>query len=180
MIVLVAYATIEGQTGKIASRIAEKIEAAGHQVVLANLTEPGFAVPGRFDAVILCGPIHMGNYPSALIHFVQNWKSELMGVPAALVTVSLAALADYPEGREEALSYPGKLEKVAGWAPQIRHNAAGALKYLEYDFFKRWIMRQITKKQGGPVDTSKDYEFTDWAALDAFVMEFLTTAGKAG
>jgi menaquinone-dependent protoporphyrinogen oxidase len=52
------------------------------------------------------------------------------------------------------------------------HHAAGALKYLEYDFFKRALMRQIARKEGASVDTSRDHEFTDWEALDAFVQEF--------
>ena len=178
MIILIAYASVEGHTAKIASRIAEKVEAAGHEVILVNLAEPGFAVPGRFDAVMLCGPIHIGNYPAALVRFIQNWKAALMDVRSALVTVSLAINSDDAKERAEAASFPDKLAAQAGWAPQFRHNAAGALKYLEYDFFKRWVMRSIAGKEGGPVDTSRDYEFTDWAALEAFTMEFLAEAAK--
>jgi len=179
MIVLVAYATVEGQTGKIASRIAEKIEAAGHQVVLADLAEPGFGVPGRFDAVILCGPIHMGRYPQTLVRFIQNWKSELMDVPAALVTVSMAIASDQADERKEAEAYPEKLAKKTGWVPAMRYHAAGALKFVEYDFFKRWIMRRIAASEGHPLDPTQDHEFTDWAALDEFVMHFLAEAAKA-
>ncbi|MEC9342808.1 MAG: flavodoxin domain-containing protein [Pseudomonadota bacterium] len=178
MIILVAYASVEGHTAKIATRIAEKTESAGHEVILANLSEPGFAVPGRFDGVILCGPIHIGTYPGALVRFLQDWKSALMDVPSALVTVSLAISSEIPEEREEALAFPDRLAEATGWVPSIRHHAAGALKYLEYDFFKRWIMRRISAKEGGPVDTSRDYEFTDWAALDTFTMDFLAEAAK--
>jgi menaquinone-dependent protoporphyrinogen oxidase len=53
------------------------------------------------------------------------------------------------------------------------HHAAGALKYTEYDFFRRWMLKRIAKKEGGPVDTSLDHEFTDWDALDAFVRTFV-------
>jgi menaquinone-dependent protoporphyrinogen oxidase len=178
VIILVAYASVEGQTAKIASRIAEKVEDAGHQAILANLAEPGFAIPGRFDAVILCGPIHMGAYPNTLIRFIQNWKAALLEVPSALVTVSLAILSDYSEGHEEAMSYPEKLIKETGWTPQVQYHSAGALKYLEYDFFKRWVMRRISGHEGRPVDTSQDYEFTDWAALDVFTADFLAQAAK--
>jgi menaquinone-dependent protoporphyrinogen IX oxidase len=32
-------------------------------------------------------------------------------------------------------------------------------------------MKRIAKKAGGPVDASRDYEFTDWKGLDRFAAE---------
>jgi hypothetical protein len=32
-------------------------------------------------------------------------------------------------------------------------------------------MKEIARRAGGPTDTSRDYEFTDWAALDRFVAD---------
>lgn len=176
MPVLVAYSTVEGHTADIAARIATVAESEGHEVILADLAQPGFAVPGRFDAVILCGSIHVGHYSSTLVRFVQNWKQALAEVPSALVTVSLAIASENADERTEAEAYPSTLEKATGWKPDALHNAAGALKYVEYDFFKRWIMRRIAAKEGGPVDTSQDHVLTDWAALDHFVVEFLKQA----
>lgn len=178
MLVLVAYASIEGHTGDIARRVAETIESEGSQATLVNLTQPGFAVPGRFDAVILCGPIHMGSYPHALVDFVENWKAALKDVPAALVSVSLAINSSDAEEREEAAAYPEQITDATGWKPDQIHHAAGALKYLEYNFFKRWIMRRIASAEDGPVDTSKDHVLTDWAALEAFVKSFLSETQK--
>jgi menaquinone-dependent protoporphyrinogen oxidase len=34
-------------------------------------------------------------------------------------------------------------------------------------------MKRIVAKAGGDVDTSKNYEYTDWADLQAFVDEFV-------
>ncbi len=178
MIILVAYSTIEGQTGKIARYIGERIEAAGHKTVLADLAQPGFMIPAGIDAAILCAPIHGGRYPQTMIRFVQDWKSDLSSVPSALVTVSLAIASQINEERREALAYPQRMELEAGWAPPSRHNAAGALKYLEYDYFKRWMLRRIAEAEGGPVDTTKDHELTDWSALQAFVQAFLAEAAK--
>ncbi|MEM5495245.1 flavodoxin domain-containing protein [Hoeflea sp. AS16] len=172
MTVLVLYATIEGHTRKIAERAAAKLEEAGQGVVLGDIREPGFAVPGRFDGVLICAPIHVGRYPSPVAQFVTDWKSALAEVPAALISVSLGIHSDNAEDHAEAEAYPAKLEKKTGFHFPKVHHAAGALKYLEYDFFKRALMRQIAQKEGGPVDTSQDHEFTDWEALDAFVQEF--------
>jgi menaquinone-dependent protoporphyrinogen oxidase len=179
MIILVAYATVEGHTADIAARIGEVAEAGGNQIVLANLSQPGFALPGRFDAVVLCGPIHIGHYPSQLVHFIQNWKDALKEVPSALVSVSLAIASELEEEHREAEGFPDKLIRQTGWKPDMRLDIAGALKYVEYDFFKRWVMKRIAGHKGGPVDTNRDHVLTDWNALDDFIRSFLTEAAKS-
>jgi menaquinone-dependent protoporphyrinogen oxidase len=54
--------------------------------------------------------------------------------------------------------------------------AAGALKYSEYDFFKEQIIRHIVMAGRQIPSDQKDWEFTDWAALDSFIAEFLQSA----
>jgi menaquinone-dependent protoporphyrinogen oxidase len=178
MIVLIAFSTVEGHTGEIARRIAAQVEAAGHQAILADLSQPGFGLPGGIDAVILAAPIHVGRYPPQMVRFVQDWKSDLAAVPSALVTVSLAIASQNADERDEAIAYPERLRTEAGWIPQHLHHAAGALKYLEYDFFKRYMLRRIAEKEGGPVDTWRDHELTDWNALAGFVQSFLAKAAR--
>jgi menaquinone-dependent protoporphyrinogen oxidase len=34
-------------------------------------------------------------------------------------------------------------------------------------------MKRIARKSGGSTDTSRDHDYTDWAALDLFVQEFV-------
>ena len=172
MTVLVLYATVEGHTRKIAEHAAAELEKLGQGVVLGDIREPGFAVPGRFEGVLLCAPIHVGRYPEPVARFIIDWKAALAEVPTALVSVTLGIRSDSDEDRAEAENYPAKLEKKTGFHIPRVHHAAGALKYLEYDFFKRALMRQIAAKEGGPVDTRQDHEFTDWAALDRFLQEF--------
>jgi menaquinone-dependent protoporphyrinogen oxidase len=179
MIILIAYATVEGHTATIAGRIATQVEAAGHQAIMADLSQPGFGLPARIDGAILCAPIHVGRYPQNFIRFIQDWKSELAAVPNALVTVSLAIASQNEPEREEAMAYPGRIKDETGFTPQMQHHAAGALKYIEYDFFKRWMLRRIAEKEGAPVDTWRDHVLTDWAALEGFVRTFLTRAGSA-
>lgn len=180
MTILVVYGTVEGHTAKIARTIASQIEDAGHRVVLADVREPGFAVPGTFDAVLLCSPIHMGRYPEKVVQFVESFKKGLQQKPSALITVSLAIASQYEDERKEAQGYPYLLGEATAWVPDMRHNAAGAIKYLEYNFFKRYAMRRIVDHAGGPIDSSNDYELTDWAKLNLFVRDFLAFAYKEG
>ena len=36
----------------------------------------------------------------------------------------------------------------------------------------RWVMKRIAAKAGGAIDTSRDYEYTDWADLRGFARQF--------
>ncbi|WP_417426001.1 flavodoxin domain-containing protein [Hoeflea sp.] len=180
MPILVLYATVEGHSRKIAEHAANQLEELGHSVIVGDVREPGFAIPGRFDGVLLCAPIHMGRYPDAMVRFLHDWKDALEAVPTALISVTLGIHSENAEERAEAEGFPAKLERKTGFRPRRIHHAAGALKFLEYDFFKRMLMRQISASEGGPLDTGKDHEFTDWAALDAFVQEFADDIALAG
>ncbi len=47
----------------------------------------------------------------------------------------------------------------------------GALRYSEYGFLKRLLMKQIAKRtisEMPEADASGDIEFTDWAEVEAF------------
>jgi menaquinone-dependent protoporphyrinogen oxidase len=58
--------------------------------------------------------------------------------------------------------------RQTGWHPRWTEPVAGALLYTQYNFFIRFVMKQISKRAGGSVDTSRDHEYTDWAALEHF------------
>jgi menaquinone-dependent protoporphyrinogen IX oxidase len=49
---------------------------------------------------------------------------------------------------------------------------AGALRYREYDVFTRTLMRLLMKRGGHPTDTSQDYDYTDWDAVERLGREF--------
>lgn len=176
MRVLVFYATVEGQTRKIAETIAKQAENDGHEVIVTDANQLGFVGAGTYDATIMCAPVHMHRYPSPFVHFAHEWKDALNSRPSAFVSVSLAIASKSPEERKEAENIASELLQSTGWAPRTVHNCAGALKYTEYDFFKRWMMKRVADKEGSPTDTSQDYEMTDWAGLEVFVEQFLSDA----
>jgi menaquinone-dependent protoporphyrinogen oxidase len=57
------------------------------------------------------------------------------------------------------------------------------MAYSQYGFFLRWIMRMIARRNGEPTDTSRDHDYTDWAAVDRFAQDvaavFKTRVGAA-
>lgn len=56
-----------------------------------------------------------------------------------------------------------------------RHSihAAGSIRYSEYDFFKKLVIQFIARQRGQKTVMSKDYDFTDYPALEKFVLGFL-------
>lgn len=170
---LVLYSTIEGQTRKIAEAVASHLEAQNHMVVLTDANQIGFVDPGTSAAAILCAPVHIGRYPAAFVHFVRDWCEVLNEMPVAFVSVSLAIASTDEEEKTEARNYPVQLSDETGWKPRSVLHRAGALKYTQYDFFKRWMLKRIAAAEGGPVDTKHDYEITNWAEVKCFVDDFL-------
>lgn len=170
---LVLYSTIEGQTRKIAEAIASRIESTGHFVELTDANQVGSADPGNGDGAILCAPVHTGHYPAPFVNYVQNWRSVLNDIPTAFVSVSLSIASTDEAEKAEARNYPVTLSEQTGWKPNSVLNCAGALKYSEYDFFKRWMLKRIAAAEGGPIDARKDYELTNWTDVKRFVDDFL-------
>lgn len=176
MIILVGYVSIEGQSRKIAETIAAQIERGGDRAVLFNVVTGAEFGVDHPQAAILCAPIHGGRYPAPFVDFVRREKDWLKSVPSAFVSVSLFIRSEFEEEREEAMHFPDALMAETGWVPGMVHHAAGALRYTEYDFFKRWMAKRLAEHEGAPTDTRQIHEFTDWAALQAFTGEFLAAA----
>jgi len=88
-----------------------------------------------------------------------------------------------PERRARAKTDVRRMTDVflaeTGWHPEHIEAVAGALRYTKYNFVLRFVMKQIAKRAGGSTDTSRDHEYTDWAALDRLVDE-LTRKVSAG
>ena len=181
MKLLLIYGTTEGQTEKVARFVADQFTQRGHQAQIVNAIDEAVAAidPRGFDAVIVAASIHAGRYQSALIHFVSKNLVAINRRPNAFLSVSLCAAGedeDDLQGLEQCLA---EFTQLTGWTPQRIHHVAGAFRYTSYDFLKRWAMKYIAYRKGGPMDTSRDHEFTDWADVARFVSDFLRDAQSA-
>ncbi len=171
MKILIIYGTIEGQTRKIARFMEEVLQDAGHKVAIANAIEEPPS-PGAYDAVLVGSSIHMHKYNSAIVDYATRHATTLNGMPSAFFSVCMAVASDLEEEHREAEKIASDFLDQVGWQPMQVQQIAGALKYTQYDFFKRLIMKMIAKKEGGSTDTSRDHEYTDWEMVKKFVLEF--------
>lgn len=172
MKLLILYGTTEGQTNKIAHFIATLLQNLGHIVTISDTTaEP--PAPTKCDAVLIGSSIHMHKYQSAVKHYIKKHITELNQIPGAFFSVSLAAASNVADEHCKVQKITTDFLEETGWRPLLTSQIAGALKYIEYDYFKRLVMKMISKREGGATDTSQDYEFTNWDEVTAFVNEFL-------
>jgi menaquinone-dependent protoporphyrinogen oxidase len=179
--ILVAYGSTDGQTRKIAEFIAQRLRIRGHRVDLIDTSTPAAQqVPPLYQGAIVGGSVHQHRHPRALVHFLKNNRAWLASMPVALFSVSLAAALDDMDSRLEAQRLLDELTDDCGLLPIARRCIAGALKYTQYDYLTRQVMRLIARQRGQATDTSADAEYTDWNDIEAFVDEYLATAGIAG
>ena len=166
--ILLLYATTEGQTGRIAERIAHTLRERGHSVEMlpAETARPDLN-PAAYDGVMVGASIHYGHHPAYLHKLIRRHGSALAKRPCAFFSVSLSAGGPRPKPKA-AQRYIDKFLRQTGWQPQLVASFAGAIKYSLYGPIKRRVMIVFVGLGGGNTDTSQDYEYTDWSAVERF------------
>lgn len=169
MNILAVYGSNYGQAEKVLRRVAAGLEGQGHALsVYKGDALPASLALADFDGVVVAASIVVGQYQKYIRDFVTGHLAELNAIPSAFVSVNGGAPETDPGWRAEAEGYVQDFLAQTGWAPRWTATFAGALRYREYNFFIRWIIKRISRQHGGPTDTSRDYEFTDWDAVDRF------------
>jgi menaquinone-dependent protoporphyrinogen oxidase len=172
--ILIAYGTCEGHTSRIARYLADVIRARGLQVDVVNVERPCVGDPEGYDAVIVGASIHLGRHERYVAEYVRQNRETLERLPSGFFSVSLSAGENTEEARKGVGDCIDKFVKQTGWRPNKVGRFAGALLYTRYGFFKRWMMKRITRSKGSPdTDTSRDYVYTDWQSVKRFAEEFL-------
>lgn len=179
----VFYATTDGQTGKIAEHVAERLRAEGLVTVALNVES---ADARQYDleqagGIVLAASLHQGKHQRSAERFARSHQQRFDALPSWFISVSLSAASSNPDERQAAERLAHAFATTARWQPRRITCVAGALAYTRYSWLTRWMMRRIAEREGGPTDTSRDHELTDWPALDALVQTFArevkTTAG---
>jgi menaquinone-dependent protoporphyrinogen oxidase len=167
--ILIAFDTSEGQTQKIADRIADVLRGDGIMVdIYPSESAPA---PEEYDAAIVGGSIHAGKYGSVLRRYVTANVAALNAMPTALFQVSLTSANPDEQHTTTAHRMVQVLLDSTGLDPDLVAMFAGAVVYTKYGWIKRRIMKAIVSAEGGDTDTSRDYEYTDWHAVGHFATD---------
>jgi menaquinone-dependent protoporphyrinogen oxidase len=175
------YATREGQTRKIAERIASDLEDRGVHADLVDVRRLRAPVDwSRYAIVWVAGSVHAGRHERELVRFARRFREDLVRRRAVFVSVTLSEAgaedARAPESRRKEAARDARrmideLVQETGWRPAWSFPVAGALAYTRYNWVIRRVMARIARQQGASTDTSVDHEFTNWPLLDRYVAD---------
>jgi menaquinone-dependent protoporphyrinogen oxidase len=173
----VLFASTEGQTALIAIRLAAVLHEHGLDAEAIDVSTPDAETIdwSRVRGALVGASLHLGHHQKSAARFVDRHAAQLNAVPSAFFSVSLAAasknLAEVAEAERLARAFPAD----HGWKPSFLLSVAGRLAYREYNFLIRFIIKRIARKEGGPTDTSRDHELTNWDEVDRLAHVMATT-----
>ncbi len=174
--ILVLYGTTDGQTGKIARFLGQELKALHVEAVVMHAS-PKSPRPQGFDGVIVAASLHAGGFQRPVRKWVRAHQADLARVPSVFLAVCLGVLEQNPKTDAELQRLVQAFTAETGWTPPETRFVAGALPWSRYGWLKTLVMKRIVARAGGDTDTSRDYEYTDWAELRQFAERF---AGRCG
>lgn len=179
--IAIIYASTEGQTRRIAEHMARSVRAAGHQALVLDFRELYGGPPPAAGGIIIGASVHVGHHPEELESWIREHREALESGPSAFFSVSLSAAGAQPGAKVEAGEYISDFLNRTGWHPDTATAFAGALRYTRYGWFKRMLMRFIASRSGSTdLDTHRDYEYTDWEAVERFVTDWIRSLEQTG
>jgi menaquinone-dependent protoporphyrinogen oxidase len=176
MAVLIMFATVEGQTAKIARFAADAVRQTGQHVDVVDVSDA--AVPLSFDDVdhvILAASVHERRHPPAFEACVSAHLDDLRARRTLMLSVSLSAA--FASGMEEAQDYLTELEMRTDFVPDAEVLVAGAVRSTSYDYFASQVVRHVVLHDRDYDPDKGDHEFTDWATLAVRIAAFLAQPG---
>lgn len=171
MTVMIIYATVEGQTGKIANFAADKVRDLGSEVVTIDANTSEMISLDNIEAVILAAPVHERRHPRKFEAMLSSYREELEARPTLLLSVSLSAA--FNEGLAEAKDYLTEMEMRTNFNPTTDACVAGAIRTSKYDYFASQIVRHVVLRDREFDSGVEEHEFTDWGNLANIVTAFL-------
>lgn len=178
--ILIAYATTEGQTRKIAKQVASWIQEMGHEPNLVDVSDlPLDFEIRKYDAFVVAGSIHVGKHQKSLASFTKRYIDSLNSRPTALLSVSASASRRDAKSVANVRKCTDDFSRETKLLPARVITVGGAILYTKYNFFIKFVMKRISASEGGPTDTSRDHELTNWDELQSEVKSFVAAAFPA-
>ena len=183
---LIIFASHDGQTQRIADRIARRMNQAHIPTDLHNVTEHGAdrISVDAYEAVVFGSPLHYGEHDARIRSCIAKYHDVLTRVPTGFLSVSLGIASVHPDDRREAIRLAERFVASLNWKPSVVAHFAGALRYSRYGWLKKRMMRYIAEHSGAKTRTDQDYEYTDWNDVDEFaddvIREIVSSSPQPG
>ncbi|WP_299526110.1 menaquinone-dependent protoporphyrinogen IX dehydrogenase [uncultured Lutibacter sp.] len=162
----IVYATVDGQTLKICTKIKEELVQLNNQVELYSVDDFNEEIT-NFDKFIIGSSIRYGVHHKKIIEFINTNKSKLDTTKTAFFSVNLVARK--PEKNTPTTNpYVVKFFKTINWKPTLVEVFAGKLDYKKYPYFDRIMIQFIMWMTKGPTDKTVEIEYTNWNKVSEF------------
>jgi menaquinone-dependent protoporphyrinogen oxidase len=176
--IIIVYDTKYGQTRRIAEHIGDFVRSRGHNADVARV-DPSHALDVAAldvaDAIVVLAPVFVGKHPKSIQRFIALHHVRLNRRKSAFFSVSGSAGSTIPDERKRAQDAATAFVASTPWRPQSVVAVGGAIDYPRYNPFLRLVLKFISKKNGGPTDTSRKHELTDWNAVERATLALLAT-----
>ncbi len=172
MPVLIAFASIEGQTKKMANFIEKIAREYSSSVQLMDTSDPMATVEfDDVDRVILIAPVHERRHPQMFEAFVACENTALDARRTLMISVSLSAA--FPKGLEDAQDYLEEMKMRTELDPDTEMLVAGAIRSRNYGYYETQVLKHVVLRGRNFDPAAQEHEFTDWVALGDGVAAFL-------
>ena len=163
---LVIYSTTDGHTKKICDHIASILNDSSH-TKLISLNQAFDENLMMFDMIVIGASIRYGKHKKELYEFIRKNRRTLEKTETCFFSVNAVARKS-EKNLPSTNPYMKKFLKQSGWIPDHTEVFAGEIDYKKYKFFDKHIIRFIMWLTGGPTDTSRKYDFTNWDNVQLF------------
>ena len=162
------YATREGQTRRVAERIADQICKHGlDSRAVPIISEDASHIDwSRVRGAAIGASLHIQRHQPEAVAFARHHHQALSTIPSLFFSVSLAAASKHATELEAARHIAQRFATDTGWKPSRVAPIAGRLAYTQYNWFVRLVMRRMAVKEGGSPDTTRDHEYTNWEQVE--------------
>jgi len=161
------YATRDGQSRRIAERIAKRLADDGIPALAHDLAgaAPNQSRLTAARLVVVVAAVRYGLPLPEAEQFLASYRTLREPPPLVLLSVNLTARKpgkDTVEGN----AYLRKSIKRHRLAPVLALAIAGRLDYSRYGWLDRQLIRFIMKLTGGPTDPATCIDYTPWSVVD--------------
>ena len=169
---LLLYSTRDGHTLQIAKTIASIFDAKALDYDFFNLDEPLSVHPNQYQAVLVVAALRYGHFSPSVLAFARTYYNLLNNKPTGFLGVCLIA-RKLKKRLPQHNAYLRKFLSRTQWRPLLCEGIAGALRYPQYRWLDRQLIRLIMVMTGGETNTKKEIVYTDWDQVKRLANTFL-------
>lgn len=174
---LVCFGSTESQTHKIAEYLGYALYKRGVDATIEAC--PTRIKVQNFDALVVGGAVEVGRLHPSVTSFIAKHRKHFERKSSFLFTVGLRPYLNYQQICEEEQKSREWMAQHYGWDPDGVANFDSALWYRRYGIYERWRMRNKARELGLDTDTRRNYEYTDWSAVDRFAQTVVDEYARA-